>query len=477
MPRVLALVPSSVRVLALVLFGLVAGRPAAGTSADDGPIGFWRGAFVRMDSVLPVHVWIESDETGATAAYTEIPDWIWYGRMGPEPVTRDDEGRVVLETAYGRAVLVRDPEYREMIGPVGSTTPSTTLHLKRAVPPPASTSAEREIAFASDVPLEGTLVLPEGDGPFPCVLMLHGRGCGGRAAHVAQGRFLARYGLATFGFDQRGAPAARGPADVDCDSTTFPQVVADAEAAWRALLAEPAVDPERIVLRGVSAGAWTAQALAGRALEDPALPRPAAIVTWIGPTTGTVEQQRDAGLAIATRLDLDEERIAMVMRQVDLAIADLADDAAEAAALEELARIEAIARAEGWFGAMFGPDDLPGAERGVESIWLRRFRFDPAPVLRRLADVPYLAVFGAEDDVVPLPKHADRLRTLLAEAGNDDVRVVIVRGVGHGVEHGDRVRRLIGPSGPSSYFKFDRVEPRFVEATLTFLRDLGLVAR
>jgi acetyl esterase/lipase len=107
------------------------------------------------------------------------------------------------------------------------------------------------------------LSIPDGDGPFPLVVLIHGGGWrAGEKAHLdEERRILAGRGYAAASVDYRLVPA------------TFPAAVADVRCAVRWLrehAAERRIDPDRVGLVGFSAGAHLA-ALAGLAPEVDAL--------------------------------------------------------------------------------------------------------------------------------------------------------------------------------------------------------------
>jgi hypothetical protein len=64
------------------------------------------------------------------------------------------------------------------------------------------------------------------------------------------------------------------------------------------------------------------------------------------------------------------------------------------------------------------------------------------------------------------------MRRLLAEAGNDQARIIGVPGVGHNREVSDRFREL---DGSVMYYKFDRVVPDFFGEMIRFLEGLELI--
>ncbi|NRA57604.1 MAG: alpha/beta hydrolase fold domain-containing protein [Phycisphaerales bacterium] len=424
---------------------------------------------------MPVEVRLERDDSGALVAYERFPDWIYYGFLGPEAVTIEPGGRnaqptVAFDGLYGPVTLTLDEQYRELIGGTASAHPAVALHIKRALPPPTISIVERELVVPGVVPLAATLVLPEGDGPHGCVVHLAGRGCSTRSRMLGQARVLAEYGVASLVFDKRGSSSDA----FSCDDVTFAMVVDDAVAAYELAIAQPEIDPARTGLKGGSAGAWTAQGVAERALASPTTPTPAFIITWIGPATSIEQQQRDAAEAIAQRLGLDEQALALAFEQMELAM-DRQTPSDELFLRFE--RIRKQAEEGGWFGPMFAPSDFPANAEAIDTVWLRRFSYDPTNLLRSLEDTPYLAVFGELDDVVPLEKNEGRLRSLLDEAGNSDLTIVTIPGQRHSTEHGDMSRTLRMPGPDLVYWKFDRVEPLFMESTIGFLREHGIATR
>jgi acetyl esterase/lipase len=109
--------------------------------------------------------------------------------------------------------------------------------------------------------LLGDLFLPQGSGPFPVLVAVHGGGWqqGARNSFHNWGPYLAARGYALFTVSYRLAKKGQG---------TFPQAAQDVRAAvqfMRGSAAEFKLDPERIALMGASAGGHLAAlaALAG----------------------------------------------------------------------------------------------------------------------------------------------------------------------------------------------------------------------
>jgi pimeloyl-ACP methyl ester carboxylesterase len=128
--------------------------------------------------------------------------------------------------------------------------------------------AEREVTFDSNgARLSGTLVLPEGPGPFPAVLLVVGSGRTDRDENAGKLRIdsfrqiaesLAEQGLASLRFDKRGVGASEG----DFWSAGMHDNVADAAAGVACLRTQADVDPRRVFVLGHSEGAMIAIRLA-----------------------------------------------------------------------------------------------------------------------------------------------------------------------------------------------------------------------
>lgn len=121
---------------------------------------------------------------------------------------------------------------------------------------------EREFTVGEgDLALPGTLALPEGEGPFPAVVLVHGSGPNDRDGTVGPNRplrdiahGLAAHGIASLRYDKRTrvhpVAASFDPA-FDLDK----EVTDDAAHAVQALRQTAEIDPERVFVFGHSLGA------------------------------------------------------------------------------------------------------------------------------------------------------------------------------------------------------------------------------
>lgn len=109
-----------------------------------------------------------------------------------------------------------------------------------------------------EVELAGTLFLPKVDGPHPAILLLRGSGSvfdESRWGSYAIADHLARMGIASLAYDNRGFGGSNGPSARD---EAFSELAADALAGLEYLRSRPEIDPEQVGLWGISASGWTA---------------------------------------------------------------------------------------------------------------------------------------------------------------------------------------------------------------------------
>ena len=105
--------------------------------------------------------------------------------------------------------------------------------------------------------VDGTLFKPDGAGPFPAVVLLHG--CGGIRTHFVQWagaiRDMGYVALLVDSFRPRGIRSICASSQTMATMTT--DRAADAYGALRHLKGLPFVDGDRVVLMGWSHGGWT----------------------------------------------------------------------------------------------------------------------------------------------------------------------------------------------------------------------------
>lgn len=122
--------------------------------------------------------------------------------------------------------------------------------------------SSREIAFTNKkVKLAGTVTIPEGNGPFPAVLLVPPPGPGDREYYgffTSIAGYLSKNGFYVLRFDKRGVGQSAG----DASSHTFNDELEDLNAALDYLTQAKEIDPGKIAVISHSGGAFYALKLA-----------------------------------------------------------------------------------------------------------------------------------------------------------------------------------------------------------------------
>jgi dienelactone hydrolase len=146
--------------------------------------------------------------------------------------------------------------------------PATTPWQRPAYSNPASFH-EKAVTIGDDEwKLPGTLTLPNGNGPFPAVVLVHGSGpsdrdetVGGTKVFRDLAEGLASRGIAVLRYDKRTyvyAPKIKGMRDFTINEET----VDDAVQAAAFLKKQPEVNPQKVFLLGHSLGGYMAPRIA-----------------------------------------------------------------------------------------------------------------------------------------------------------------------------------------------------------------------
>ena len=147
------------------------------------------------------------------------------------------------------------------------------LPLVRANEEALKAAAERNAELASrgekvrfqsvqpGVELEGTLRLPDGSGPFSCLILITGSGPQDRDETIHElkpfrdiAEMLALRGWATLRYDDRGVGGSGG----SFTGSTSSDFALDAVGAYRFAVSDSRIDPQRVALAGHSEGGYVA---------------------------------------------------------------------------------------------------------------------------------------------------------------------------------------------------------------------------
>lgn len=268
---------------------------------------------------------------------------------------------------------------------------------------------QREVRFsnfAGHNQLSGTLSLPNGEGPFPAVVLVSGTGHNtrdedvwGHKVFLVLADALNRKGFSVLRYDKRGVGGSSG----DYDAATTADFASDAEAAVAWLKNQAEIDANRVGVLGHSEGGIIAPAVAA---ADKSV---AFVVMIAGPcirgdklfvlqSAMTAKAYGAPDDYIARRKIFDQELYSAILSAPS-----------ESAAVDRAkARV-----ARGVADKIVDAQEAETLTKDDTTPWERYFlAYDPAPTLARLT-VPVLALNGSLDVQVPAKENLAAAREAL----------------------------------------------------------------
>jgi uncharacterized protein len=292
-----------------------------------------------------------------------------------------------------------------------------------------SSSVKFENATAK-IQLAGTLTVPNGDGPFPAVVLISGSGpqdrdetLFGHKPFLVIADHLARQGIACLRYDDRGV-AESGGQFAEATSADF---ATDTYAALKFLRADPRIDPKRVGLCGHSEGGLIAPLVA---VEHPT--EVAFLVLLAGPGISGERVMQEQAMDFSKIADekVDEKEVKESMDAVlpVLKTAKTTDDAKKQLkrVLEQLILKEKDAEKRKQAEAA-----TPLMIEQYASAWFRWFvKYDPAPTLESVT-CPVLALNGEKDLQVKPKQNLEVIESALKKGGNKAFQCVELKGLNH----------------------------------------------
>lgn len=267
-----------------------------------------------------------------------------------------------------------------------------------------------EVSFNhGDAELQGTLVLPEGKGPFPAVVYAHGSGPLRRES--LYGASFYPMGVAYLSFDKRGTGKSSG----DWHKASLEDLAGDVLAGIQYLKARKDIDGARVGVIGISQGGWVGS-LAARSKE----------VNFLVIHSGS-------GVSVSENIVFEQ---ASFMRGAGLSEAQIREGiafnrktgrmATEGRSFEEIRAAFETVKHEPFAGFAF-PASLPKDNYNWD--WFRKNGdYDPSLILKQVG-CPVLWFLGDLDTLVDSPRAKPLLRRALAH--NKDVTIKVLPNASH----------------------------------------------
>ena len=327
----------------------------------------------------------------------------------------------------------------------GNSLPLVLTKLRKAFtlnrpqePKPPFPYLSEDVYFPNEkagIKLAGTLTIPEGDGPFPAVIMITGSGSQNRNEELLGHKpfliiadYLSRVGIAVLRYDDRGVGQSQGTPL----NTTSADFAADAEAAFLYMQKRDLIDKDHIGLVGHSEGGFIAPMVAS------ANPGIAFIISLAG--TGVPGEQilhrqnRDISLMSGAKesevnnaVAINKKLFAVLKKETDnkKAEAEIAEVYRKALKKQKKSD-EEIDKEVKQLNASLNP---------VAYNWMRYFiTTNPADFWEKVK-CPVLALNGEKDLQVAADVNLPAIEKALRSGGNTKVKTIIFPDLNHLFQH------------------------------------------
>jgi dienelactone hydrolase len=326
---------------------------------------------------------------------------------------------------------------------------------------------EKEVTFENgSITLAGTVAYPEGEGPFPAVILISGSGPQDRNSTLMGfmpfkliSDYLTTRGIAVLRYDDRGTGESTGESPM---SVTSVALSTDVQAAYRFLLSDPDVEAKKIGLLGHSEGGIIAPMVAA-ANEEIAF-----VVLMAGYGVKGMEVTLVQQEAIMKAQGLDDAMVKgavdtnrKVLALLDLELTDEAMDDSVRTYMVEMYNILPPEMQAQVSEEAFISSQVTAVKAQLQSPWTKFFlTYDPAPVLSKIT-CPVLLLFGGKDTQVLASQNQEIMENALEAGGNDLVSVMVYPEANH-------LFQKANTGSPSEYQTLDK---KFVEGFLPALGD------
>ena len=303
--------------------------------------------------------------------------------------------------------------------------------------------------------LTGTLTIPEGEGPFPAMVLVSGSGQQNRDEELMNHRpfwviadYMARHGVAVLRYDDRGMGGSGG----EVYNATSLDFSYDAEAAFDYLRSQKLVDASRVGILGHSEGGIINFIVTARR------PEVAFLVSLAGPAVNGIEVLKAQGEAIGRSKGMTEEMVAVsnaTAGQMYDIIASSNDREEADSLLRQLV--------QGW-----GYDEeLTEQTVGLlASPWMYYFlKYDPTEAIVN-TNCPALLLNGSKDVQVVASQNLPAFEKIIAEHGKTNMTLREMPDLNHLFQHCET-------GSPNEYFTIDEtISPEVLEIIEGFVKGI-----
>jgi uncharacterized protein len=298
---------------------------------------------------------------------------------------------------------------------------------------------QEDVTFTNgDITLAGTLTLPEGDGPFPAIVLVTGSGPQDRDESVAPlatiksfrliADALTRAGMGVLRYDDRGVGKSTG----DYSAATIADFATDASAAIDYLLTRSEIDSDQIGLLGHSEGGMVA------AMLGASNPHLKFIVSTAGPAVSshdilmtqyerTYKAENASDADLKAQLNFLSQLFPLIQANNGDGIRQLMHDLV----MEKIKQLPEDQQKQIGDPEAYASQQADTVEKTYNTAyWRFALAYNPGDDWAKTT-IPVLAIYGTLDVQVDAEQNAPAFEAAMKKAGNTDYQVTILQGANH----------------------------------------------
>ena len=430
--------------------------------------GYWKGELDTGFQKLKMGFNISKTEEGVFSATWDVPTQGAFDIPVEEIVVQENHLQIILPASVNAsyAGTLKEGCIEGEFTQNGVTQP---LKLEKSVkeaniirpqdPKPPFNYRAEEVQFTNEREgntLAGTLTIPEGDGPFPAMVLVSGSGQENRDEELMNHRpfwviadYCARHGIAVLRYDDRGI----GGSDGEVYNATSLDFSYDAEAAFDYLRNRKEINASQIGILGHSEGGIINFMVSSRR------PEVAFLVSLAGPSVNGIEVSKAQQAAMLRAQGMPEEMI-----QFSSNANTQLFDVIEASSSREEADTLLRQVLKGWGYN----EELTEQTVGRLTLpWMYYFmKYDPTEAIVK-TNCPALLLNGSKDLQVLVTQNFPVYERIIAEYGKTNLTLRELPDLNHLFQHCET-------GSLEEYSEIDEtISPEVLEMIVGFVKGIG----
>lgn len=303
--------------------------------------------------------------------------------------------------------------------------------------------------------LAGTLTIPEGEGPFPAMVLVSGSGQQNRDEELMNHRpfwviadYCARHGIAVLRYDDRGV----GGSDGEVKNATSMDFSYDAEAAFDYLRNRKEINATKVGILGHSEGGVINFMVSARR------PEVAFLVSLAGPSVNGIEVLKEQQAAILRASGMTEEMV-QFNGNANSQMFDIIETSNDREEADTLLR----QLLKGWG---YNEELTEQTVGQMASPWMYYFlRYDPTDAIVK-TNCPALLLNGTKDLQVIASQNLPGYEKIIAEHGKTNLTLRELPDLNHLFQHCET-------GSPNEYFEIEEtISPEVLEMIVGFVKGI-----